>query len=74
MLEIFLFLVPAPFIHLALRKACNFCHFVDFFLGPVHFAIELLFKDLDLDGTFSFTFFYAILLLPITVVLTVTHV
>lgn len=71
--HIFILLVPEPFIYLALRKTSYCSHFDNFLLAPVDFALKLLFKYFDLDGTFSFSFFDAILIIPNTVILIIAN-
>ena len=68
-LEVFLFLVPTPFVDLALRESCDCGHSDDFLLGPIGFAVEFLLKNFDLGCAFSFSLSYSILILPEAVVL-----
>lgn len=51
-----LFLVPAPFIHLRLRQACDLSHFANLLFSPIHFSIQLLFQHSNLSCALSFAF------------------
>lgn len=51
-----LFLIPAPFVHLRLRQTCDFSHFANLLLSPIHFSIQLLFQHSDLSCALSFAF------------------
>lgn len=75
LLQIFLLLIPTPFIDLTLGKASDFCHFHNFLLRPVDFAFEFFFEDFDLNSAFAVTFFYSIFLfVPKAIILSITQI
>ena len=65
-LHVLLLLIPTPLIHLRLGQAGHLRHLQNFLLGPVHLSVELLLEELDLSATLSFSFFYTILILPVS--------
>jgi len=55
--SVFFLLIPPPFIDLRLRKSCNIWQLVNFLFIPYWLDIKLFFQNMNLDCTFSFSYF-----------------